>query len=96
MIFSASCSSMMPCLPSMAAWAMEPAMSSLYSRASKAMEELKSLTRVSVSFWNRPAQSFICSSPMSISGAARAARSRRAAVLPPPYGLIPVWIYSFP
>ena len=58
-IFSASCSSMMPCLPSMAAWAMEPAMSSLYIRASKAMEELKSLTRVSVSFWNRPAQSFI-------------------------------------
>ena len=50
MIFSASCSSMMPCLPSMAAWAMEPAMSSLYIRASKAMEELKSLTRVSVSF----------------------------------------------
>ena len=58
-IFSASCSSMMPCLPSMVAWAMEPAMSSRYIRASKAMEELKSLTRVSVSFWNRPAQSFI-------------------------------------
>ena len=27
MIFSASCSSMIPCLPSMAAWAMEPRMS---------------------------------------------------------------------
>ena len=35
---------MMPCWPSMAAWAMEPVMSCLYSRWSKEMEELKSLT----------------------------------------------------
>ena len=47
---STSCSSIMPCLPSIWAWAMEPAMSCLYSRASNWMEELKSFTSVSVSF----------------------------------------------
>ena len=49
----------MPCSPSMVAWAMEPVMSWRYNLASKAMEELKSLTALSVSFWNRPAQRFI-------------------------------------
>ena len=83
MIFSASCSSMIPCLPSMAAWAMEPAMSSLYIRASKAMEELKSLTWVSVSFWNRPAQSFIAIAPVLDSGRPTAARCISLAEFPP-------------
>ena len=58
-ILSASSLAMMPCSPSMVAWAMEPVMSCLYRRASKEMEELKSLTLSSVSFWNRPAHSFI-------------------------------------
>ena len=34
-------------------------MSSLYIRPSNWMEELKSFTKVSVSFWNRPPQSFM-------------------------------------
>jgi len=49
-IFSASSLAMMPCSPSMVAWAMDPVMSCRYSRASKEMEELKSLTLSSVSF----------------------------------------------
>ena len=43
-IFSASSLAMIPCSPSMVAWAMEPVMSCRYNRASKEMEELKSLT----------------------------------------------------
>ena len=39
-----------PLLASIWAWAMDPAMSCLYSRASNWMEGLKSLTNVSVSF----------------------------------------------
>ncbi len=41
---------MMPQSASMAAWAMEPVMSSLYSRWSKVMEALRSFTSASVSF----------------------------------------------
>ena len=67
-IFSASSLAMIPCSPSMVAWAMEPVMSWRYSRASKEMEELKSLTLSSVSLWNRPAHSFIDKNPFHRNG----------------------------
>ena len=41
---------MMPQAPSILAWAMEPVMSSLYSRWSKLMEAFSSFTKLSVSF----------------------------------------------
>ena len=47
---AASSLEMMPQSASMAAWAMEPVMSSLYSRWSKLMEALSSFTSRSVSF----------------------------------------------
>ena len=43
----------------MVAWAMDPVMSSLYIRESNLMLELKSLVFGSISFENRPVQSFI-------------------------------------
>ncbi len=50
---------------------MEPVISCRYIRASKEMEELKSLTRASVSFWNRPAHSFIVKNPFHRTAASR-------------------------
>ena len=56
---SVSSFELMPCAPSMVAWAMDPVMSSLYIRESNLMLELKSLVFGSISFENRPVQSFI-------------------------------------
>ena len=52
-----SCSEMMPCRASMAAWTPLPRISCAIIRWSKRMEELKSLTRLSTALENRPFQS---------------------------------------
>ena len=60
---SASCREMMPCSPSMAAWAMLPVMSCRYIRWSKRREELKSSAMLSVTPLVRPAHIFAIASP---------------------------------
>ena len=60
---AASLSVMMPLAPSMAAWAMEPVISSLYMRLSKEMEELKSSASFAVSCSYLPAHSLFISNP---------------------------------
>ena len=57
-IASPSSSEMIPCLASMAAWAMDPSISSRYRRLSTDTEALNSFTSRSVSFLNRPAHIF--------------------------------------
>ena len=49
----------MPVAASILAWAMEPVISSLYSRWSKEIDAFSSFTRASVSLPKRPDQSFI-------------------------------------
>ena len=72
-ICAASSAGMMPCLPSIRAWAMEPVMSCLYMRLSKPMELLMAESLSSTSPPVRPAHSFIdfCSFVSSYEGRLR-------------------------
>ena len=58
MIKAASSAGMMPCLPSMAACAILPVISSLYILLSKEIEEWKWSVKLSVDWVKRPPQSF--------------------------------------